>query len=325
MRHFRLVVAVVVTIAGLVAAPVAFAQTVETGAITVWVFDDRGTPSDTSDDVPTSSWVRISGDSGSGTTDGAVITAEGESTADDPFVAAGLDAGSYWIEVAAPAHAYEEPLLVELNTDPTLDCHVGDASTPGCVAGDGDTIVSVGLGPSDTVRRISVGVLDDDGADQGGGTFEVRRDDGDGLLDTAADPSVFGPQENEEGVVTDQLEPGSYWVVEVRPPDGFGSHGPVLVHLNLDPTMDCVAGDLEFWGDGPRCQEGQGYTSVVFWYHIPPSATERPALTAPPTDAHDESVPEPGERRVPWLALTGLALTSLLVLLAPRRRRNGPE
>jgi len=80
-----------------------------------------------------------------------------------------------------------------------------------------------------------------------------------------------------------------------------------------------VAGDLEFWS-GPLCGDGQGYTQVFVMY--PPPSPGGPAVTVPPTDALDESVPGP-RTEVPWLALTGLALTSLGALLLARPRRNG--
>ncbi len=330
MRHIRVlaVVAVVLTIAGLAAAPMAFALDAGTSMITVWLFDDRGTPTDTSDDVPTSSPVSVYGDDGDEqfpAYDSEALIAEGVATAEDPLVAPGLAAGWYWIVFDLLAgHADEESLRVELNTDPTLDCHVGDASTPGCVAGTGNTVVSIGLGPPEGVRRINArrdrrlrrSVMGRDVRGSAGTTATV-----DWTLGRTR--PYTDPWKRPRKTVSSRTSwsPGRTGWSRSRPPDDFASHDPLLVPLNVDPTKSCVAGDLELWGDGPLCDDGQGYAQVFVLYRYPPSPGD-PAVTAPPTDALDGSAAEPRGAVVPWLALTGLALTSLGVLLLTRPRRN---
>jgi hypothetical protein len=172
-----------------------------------------------------------------------------------------------------------------------------------------------------------------------GASFEVHLDDGDGLFDADADSVVFGPEAAVGGTLdTDDLSAGSYWIVEMIVPDGFVGTDPILVELNLDPTVTCVwdaAGLIE-------CTPNEEDVSDLSWTMVivdntPESqptggvggATGTPGsdggsgtdsgATLPPTDTvtADTGAPASDGLRIIFLAMAGLLGAALL--LTPAR------
>jgi prealbumin domain-containing protein len=173
---------------------------------------------------------------------------------------------------------------------------------------------------------------DDDALD--GATFEVWADDGDEVFETDQDELVFGPATTSAGMVdTDLLDGGMYWIVETIVPAGFIGTDPILVELNIDPSVTCA------WDFGGLigCEQNQGDVSELSWTIVivdntpegdtpttPPTggvggATGTPRATLPATDTLDGASAAPvGESwRLVLLAMAAF-LTAALVLTPAR-------
>ena len=149
---------------------------------------------------------------------------------------------------------------------------------------------------------------------------------------------MFGEDPTIDGLLdTDPLPGGSYWIVETIVPDGYVGSDPILVELNLDPSMTCVwdaAGLIE-------CTENEGQVEDLSWTIVivdntpdaQPTggvggATGTPSITLPPTDAlagTGTTTPTGDGWRLILLAMAAL-LGSALVLTPARAgtRRDDP-
>jgi hypothetical protein len=162
-----------------------------------------------------------------------------------------------------------------------------------------------------------------------GASFEVYLDDGDEAFDEG-DELVFGPATSEEGLLdTDQLEAGSYWIVEAVVPAGFTGSDPILVELNTDSSATCVWDALGLI----ECVENVGNVDDLSWTIVlvdnAPEATPSPTggvggatgtpgvpgVTLPPTDTltSGTSAPAGDGWRLILLAMAGLMAAGLLV------------
>ncbi len=199
--------------------------------------------------------------------------------------------------------------------------------------------------PSEEVASILIAKVDNNGtADPSddvlldGAEFEVYLDDGDGIFEADQDTLVFGEDPTVDGLLdTDALPAGSYWIVETIVPDGYVGSDPILVELNLDPTMTCVwdaAGLIE-------CSANEGQVEGLSWTIVivdntpdaQPTggvggATGTPSITLPPTDTIGVTgtTASAGDSwRLILLAMAGLLGATLL--LTPARaaeRREQP-
>jgi Prealbumin-like fold domain len=169
---------------------------------------------------------------------------------------------------------------------------------------------------------------DDEALD--GATFEVWADDGDEAFETDQDELVFGPAAAPGGMVdTDLLDGGMYWIVETIVPDGFVGSDPILVELNIDPSVTCI------WDFGGliECEPNQGDVSELSWTIVivdntPESqptgevggSTGTPRATLPATDTLDgtaTTAPAGESWRLILLAMAGV-LTAVLMLTPAR-------
>jgi len=161
-----------------------------------------------------------------------------------------------------------------------------------------------------------------------GASFKVYLDDGDETFDDG-DELVFGPTPTVEGLLdTDQLEAGSYWIVESVVPEGFIGSDPILVELNTDPSITCAwdAGGLIECEENVVDVDGLSWTIVIVdntsIEETPTptggvggaTGTPGPGVTLPPTDTLS---PEPtifaGDGwRLILLAMAGLMAAALL-------------
>ena len=164
-----------------------------------------------------------------------------------------------------------------------------------------------------------------------GASFEVYLDDGDEAFDDG-DELVFGPETTEVGLLdTDQLEPGSYWIVESEVPAGFTGSDPILVELNTDASVTCIwdAQGLIECEENTEDVEGLSWTIVLV--DNSPTSTPTggvggatgtpgvPGVTLPPTDTLSGGTltpPADGWRLI-LMALAGLMAAALL--LTPAR------
>jgi hypothetical protein len=163
-----------------------------------------------------------------------------------------------------------------------------------------------------------------------GASFEVYLDDGDQVFDDG-DELVFGAETTVDGLLdTDQLEAGWYWIVEAVVPDGFIGSDPILVELNIDPSVTCIwdaVGLIE-------CEDNVGNVDDLSWtiVLVDNSPVEKaptptggvggatgtpgvPAITLPPTDtlSGGPSAPAGDGWRLILLAMAGLMAAALLV------------
>jgi hypothetical protein len=174
---------------------------------------------------------------------------------------------------------------------------------------------------------------DDEALD--GATFEVWADDGDEVFETDQDEFVFGPATTSEGTLdTDLLDGGMYWIVETIVPAGFIGTDPILVELNIDPSVTCA------WDFGGLigCEQNQGDVSELSWTIVivdntpegdtpttPPTggvggATGTPRATLPATDTLDgttSTAPAGESWRLILLAMAAF-LTAALMLTPAR-------
>jgi hypothetical protein len=170
-----------------------------------------------------------------------------------------------------------------------------------------------------------------------GASFALYRDNGDSAYSAVTDTLVSGPSAAVDGTLTiEHLTAGSYWVVETVVPAGFTGTDPILVALNLDPSLVCL------WDrDGLHgCEEadGDGPLDVVFVDNTPkPNGSTQPAsspngevqgvrgtpgATPPATDTiGNVSDISSGSWRI---VLAGLAILIAISLLftRPTRARN---
>ena len=113
-----------------------------------------------------------------------------------------------------------------------------------------------------------------------GATFEVRLDDGDKVFEPAQDTLVFGPEDADGGMLdTDDLLAGWYWIVETSVPDGFVGSDPILVELNLDPSVTC------FWDASGLldCSPNEGDVEDLSWTIVIVDNTPDGSPTSDPT------------------------------------------
>jgi Prealbumin-like fold domain len=175
---------------------------------------------------------------------------------------------------------------------------------------------------------------DDEALD--GATFEVWADDGDEVFETGQDELVFGPAEAPGGLLdTDLLDDGDYWIVETTVPDGYVGSDPILVELNLDPSVTCI------WDFGGliECEPNEGENSelsltIVIVDNTPesqptptggvggavgtPGASARATLPATDTiDGTGTTAPAGDSWRLLLLAMAGV-LTAVLMLTPAR-------
>jgi prealbumin domain-containing protein len=174
---------------------------------------------------------------------------------------------------------------------------------------------------------------DDEALD--GATFEVRADDGDEVFEADQDELIFGPAAAPDGMLdTDLLDGGMYWIVETIVPAGFIGTDPILVELNVDPSVTCA------WDFGGliACEPNQGDASELSWTIVivdntpegdtpetPPTggvggAVGTPRATLPATDTFDgaSSTAPAGESwRLVLLAMAAF-LTAALMLTPAR-------
>lgn len=110
-----------------------------------------------------------------------------------------------------------------------------------------------------------------------GASFALYRDNGDSTYSAASDTLVSGPSAAVDGILKiGPLTAGSYWVVETVVPTGFNGSDPILVALNLDPSLVCLWDREGLHG----CEEadGDGPLDVVFVDNTPkPSGSTQPA------------------------------------------------
>jgi hypothetical protein len=174
---------------------------------------------------------------------------------------------------------------------------------------------------------------DDEALD--GASFEVWADDGDEVFETDQDELAFGPDTTSGGMVdTDLLDGGMYWIVETIVPAGFIGADPILVELNIDPSVTCA------WDFGGLigCEQNQGDVSELSWTIVivdntpegdtpetPPTggvggAVGTPRATLPTTDTLDGagSTAPAGES---WrlVLLTMAAFLTAALVLTPAR------
>ena len=167
----------------------------------------------------------------------------------------------------------------------------------------------------------------DDDVTLDGASFAVYLDDGDNIFD-AGDELAFGPATTVDGFVdTDQLEAGSYWIVETVVPDGFVGSDPILVDLNLDASITCAwdaSGLIECQGNVDDVEDLSWTIVLVDNSPIEETptptggvggATGTPGVTLPPTDtlSGGSIVPAGDGWRLILLAMAGLMASALLV------------
>jgi hypothetical protein len=189
-----------------------------------------------------------------------------------------------------------------------------------------------------TVASILIAKIDNNGtADPSddvfldGARFAVYLDDGDGTYEVSEDDLVFGPAPTVDSLLdTDLLDPGEYWIVESVVPAGFVGTDPILVQLNIDPSITCI------WDSTGlvECVPNEGAVENLSWtivivdntpVTVTPSSSGgvggatgtpgRPAPTLPPTDALtvDANTTVSDGWRLILLVLAG-ALAATLVL-----------
>ncbi|MGZ9276236.1 MAG: prealbumin-like fold domain-containing protein [Candidatus Limnocylindrales bacterium] len=171
-----------------------------------------------------------------------------------------------------------------------------------------------------------------------GARLEVRAEDGDRRYDPIRDPLVFGPRAASDGLLeTHALDSGWYWIVETRAPKGFIGSAPILVELNLDPTVTCV------WDRGapslcrPSVGEADSTSCTLVLVYSTPSApapgvaddpARGPSITLPPTHVMDGTV-APAPAGVGWTSVVAAfaVFTAVVLGLRPVRRpqRQGPK
>jgi hypothetical protein len=186
------------------------------------------------------------------------------------------------------------------------------------------------------IRIIKVdnnGTLDDfdDDVLLDGASFAVRMDDGDSVYEEDEDSLVFGPAASVDAeLVTDLLQPGSYWIVETLVPAGFVGSDPILVELNTDSSQVCLWDFTGSLGCEANDFEEDPWT-VVIVDNAPEAAEPTPAptggvggatgtpqvpgITLPPTDALGTTTSAPaGESwRLILLAMAGLMAAALVL------------
>ena len=245
-----------------------------------------------------------------------------------------LEPGNYWIvEVEAPSgFAVNPPILIPLNTDPDRDCFwVPWVDEEGCSGdGEGRTLVVILDEPTEALARpIRIravddrGTLDDPSDDEPltGVTVTVHRSLGDDDGDPRELPIAFGPGtvESDDGLLTDPLMPGWYWIETVGVPAGFepGSIQPVLIQATADE--DCTY-SYDLW----HCQPGDGDVTVIVG--STPGVAPRPQPTLPPTDAVAPALAPSTDANAstPLVVVLSSVLAGVgAVLLTDRRRRRG--
>ena len=130
---------------------------------------------------------------------------------------------------------------------------------------------------------------------------------------------------------TDLLDDGEYWIVETTVPDGYVGSDPILVELNLDPSVTCI------WDFGGliECEPNEGENSelsltIVIVDNTPESqptptgevggAVGTPRATLPATDTLEgtgTTAPAGDSWRLILLAMAGV-LTAALMLTPAR-------
>jgi hypothetical protein len=176
-----------------------------------------------------------------------------------------------------------------------------------------------------------------------GASFAVYLDDGDAVFEAGQDDLVFGPAPTVDSMLdTDLLSPGQYWIVEAVVPTGFVGMDPVLVELNLDPSVSCiwdVAGLIECT---PNEGDVQGLSwTIVIADNTPIEATAAPTggvggatgtpgvpgITLPPTDTLGAapSAPAGDSWRLILLAMAGLMGAALVLTPARAVRKDDTE
>jgi hypothetical protein len=149
---------------------------------------------------------------------------------------------------------------------------------------------------------------------------------------------VFGPAEADGGLLdTDTFEEGQYWIVEATVPAGFEGSDPILIELNVDPSVTCIwdADGLDECLPNGEEQSELAFTIVIV-SNSPTDpeptptgtvggATGTPRVTAEPTLPATDTAGVAGSTGEAWrLVLLGLAgvLGAALALHPARVRRD---
>lgn len=184
-----------------------------------------------------------------------------------------------------------------------------------------------------------------------GAEFEVYADDGDGVYRPGEETLVHGPVPAPGGMIdTADLPAGRYWIAQSTFPAGFMGAAPILVELNLDPSVSCVwtSVGLKECALNSQGAEHLSWTIAMIDNERLPDPVETtaptddpataaptggvagatgtpaaPAITLPPSDvAGASNAADDQGGRMAAATLLAVALAALLLALRPVRDRR---